>query len=304
MRRALVTGSTSFPGLALVARLLAEGIDVHAVIRPSTRTSPLEAMARRTPSVPLRLHRHDGGAASLQRIVAAARPDVTFHLAGFYLREHVSEDIDSLIASNIALGTHLLDALQRSGFVNVVNVGSYAQFFAGAAPRPLNLYAATKEAFATILAHYADTGLATTTVILFDTYGPGDRRHKLVPALVSALAAGTPLPLPREEVTIDLTYRDDVASALLTAGRGLLREPAAWRDRRFAASGFRHTVREVVATFEAVAGREIRKQWGGWKIPARHIAVPWNGPRLPGWTPDVLLAEGLRRTLAEDSHAD
>ena len=301
MRRALVTGATSFPGHALVARLLAEGIETHAVVRAATRTAPLEALARRTPAVPLRLHGHDGGAASMQRIVAEARPDVAFHLAGLYLRDHGVQDIEPLVESNIALGAHLLDAMRQSGCANFVSIGSYAQYYASATPRALSLYAATKEAFASILAYYADIGMAATTLILYDTYGPGDGRKKLVPALMAALESGAPLPLPSEDITLDMTYRDDLAAALIAAGRGLLAEPAAWRDRRFAATGFRHTIREVVTAFEAAVGREVSKHWGGWKIPARHVAVPWVGPRPPGWTPRVPLAEGLRRTLAGDT---
>ncbi|MGE5503749.1 MAG: NAD-dependent epimerase/dehydratase family protein [Actinomycetota bacterium] len=281
MRRALVTGATSFPGLALVERLVAEGVEVHAVVRPTTRTEALVHLG-------VRLHL-DG---HLPAVVAEAKPDVAWHLANNYLREHKAADIPALIDANVTFGTRLVDALHGTGCA-FVNVGTFAQY-----PTPLNLYAATKEAFETVLAHYRELGMPATTLVLYDTYGPGDTRRKLVPTLLAALAEGAaPIPLPAEELVMDLTYRNDVAEALLVAGRGIKANPAAWTGKRFAASGFRHPIAEVVATFEAVAGRQVPKTIGGWVLPERIIRIPWHGPRLPGWEPHISLAEGLRRTL-------
>jgi nucleoside-diphosphate-sugar epimerase len=281
MRRVLVTGATSFPGLALVERLVAEGTEVHAIVRPTTRTEALERLG-------VRCHL-DG---FLPAVVAEARPEVAWHLANLYIRDHKSGDVGPLIETNVSFGARLLDALHGSGCA-FVNVGTFGQY-----PQPVNLYAATKEAFETVLAYWRDCGLAATTLVLFDTYGPRDTRRKLVPTLLAALAEGAaPIPLPAEELVMDLNYRDDVAAALLAAGRGIAEAPETWAGQRFAASGFRHTIAEVVATFEAVAGREVPKTIGGWKLGDRVIRVPWHGPRAPGWQPTIDLAEGLRRTL-------
>lgn len=296
MRRALLTGATSFPGMALAERLLKLGIEIHALVRPQTDTARLAGLG-------IVLHSIEGGAAAIDEAVRLARPDVTYHLANLYLRDPLPDQIPELIETNITLGTCLLDALVRRRFLNFVNVGTYAQFYRSATPRPFSLYAASKEAFETIMAYHADLGLAATSLILFDTYGPGDRRSKLIPSLLKALESGLPLPLPGEEMTMDLTYRTDVAEALYQAGGGLIGRPKDWRDKRYAVSGFRHTVRNVVETLEEIAGRRIDKLWGEWKVPERHIAVPWEGPKLPGWRAQVTLEEGLRQTLIAGPHA-
>lgn len=291
MRRVLLTGATSFPGLALAGLLRSLGAEVHAVIRSTT---DIAALAR------LGVETHvDAG--DMPAILAAARPDVVFHLANLYLRDHQPSDVVPLMDANVTFGARVLDAAAGSGAA-FVNVGTFAQLW-GQPPRPLNLYAAAKEAFETLLAHYRDLGLAATTLVLFDTYGPGDTRRKLVPTLLAALAGGAPLALPDEEMVMDLTYRDDVAEALLAAGTGILEAPQLWAGKRFAASGFRHTIDEVVAIFEQQAGVELAKRRGGWAVPERSVRVPWAGERAPGWSAKVTLAEGLARTIAEYRNA-
>jgi nucleoside-diphosphate-sugar epimerase len=240
-------------------------------------------------------HVHDARR-SVRAIVEEARPEVTFHLASLYLRETSPEQLHPLVAANITLGVELADALHRLGSACLVNVGTYMQFYDSTSPRPLNLYAAAKEALETVLAYYSDLGCPITTLILFDTYGPGDRRAKLVPQLFNALVSGNAIPLPADELVMDLTFRSDVVEAFVAAARGLEASPSDWVGRRFAVSGHRATIREVVSKLEEVVGREIPKRWGGWSPPARRIRVPWIGPRPHQWAAEIGLAEGLRLT--------
>ena len=88
---------------------------------------------------------------SLIQVAADVRPAVTYHIAGYYLSDHKPEDVDRLIDSNIRFGTVLLEALAHAGGGNVVNLGSYTQNYDSTDYRPLNLYAATKQAFADVL---------------------------------------------------------------------------------------------------------------------------------------------------------
>lgn len=284
----LVTGATSFLGQTLVRRLEARGTDVHALIRPTSDVTPLAELCA--------LHVHDGNISSMQRIVDAARPDAVLHLATCYRRGHTGEDIADLIETNVHLGTQLLQAMAGAGCCRLVTVGSFFQYYDSHGYRPVNLYAATKQAFEDILTYYEDAhGLRAAKLVLYEVYGEGDPRRKLMTAIRDAQRAGQPLPLPERPITLDLVHVDDVVAALIhVLDEGIVGGPYA------VSTGARHSVEDVVALFETIGARPIERRWGAFALPARNPEVPWVGPPLPNWQPTVTLEDGIRRLLAED----
>jgi nucleoside-diphosphate-sugar epimerase len=292
MKTALVTGATSYLGRELCRKLAAEGVAVHAVVRPGSDLSRLRDVR------PV-LHVHDGETETMASLVAAAQPDVVFHLATLYVREHKPEQIAPLIASNILFGTQLLDAMRRAGARRIVAAGSAFQHFEHDGYRPLNLYAATKQAFEDVLAYYRDAaGIEAVTLVLYEVYGPGDWRKKFLAAVRDAQKSAGTLPLPAEDSVLDLVYVDDVVAAFLRAAALLESGASGVAGERFAVSGARHRLSEVIAAFEAEGGKSIATGWGAYQSPERNIATPWRGPSLPGWQAKVDLREGVRRFLA------
>lgn len=295
MKRALVTGATSFLGGALAARLGADGVAVDAVVRPTSETEALKALSP-APT----LHVHAGGARSLAGIVAAAAPDVVFHLATCYRREHIPADIDALVGANLLFGTELLDAMARAGVKRLVNAGSYFQCALDYPSQALNLYAATKTAFEQIMAYYADAAsLHAATLILFDVYGEGDPRDKLLHAIRDAQQSGTTVSLPAEDVWVDLVHVDDAAAAFVAAARALKAESAPRvPPPRYVVTGARHSLREIVTMAEEIGGHPVACQWGGFSLPNRHVVESSAGEPVPGWRAEISFEDGLRRFLA------
>ena len=71
MRRVLLTGATGFVGANLARRLLADGHEVHCLVRPGHAAWRIAEIRDA-----LRLHTGDAGdAADIARAVAEARPE-------------------------------------------------------------------------------------------------------------------------------------------------------------------------------------------------------------------------------------
>lgn len=295
MKRVLLTGASGFIGRALARRLGEEGVVVHAVLRPKSDCARLAGLPGLIP------HVYDGSAGVLAAILTEARPDVVFHLAGKHVREHTDGSIAELIRDNVLFGTELLEAMRGAGARRLIYTASYFQHMDGTGYRPLNLYAATKQAFEDMLAYYTNAGgLSGAGLVFFDIYGEGDWRRRLIPAIEAALATGTPVPLPAADPQLFLVHVDDAVQALVAAATLLLEHPGETAGQRFAVAPDRsHALNEVLTFFEQAAGRPVPVARGAFPAPARTIARPWAGPRLPGWQPKVPLEVGIRRLLSK-----
>ncbi len=293
MKTAIITGATSYLGIELAKRLVAEGIEVHAVQRPGSDLARLNAAA---PGAII--HLYDGSQTSLTDIFARARPDVVFHLAGKYVRDEQPGDIDRLLAANITFGSQLLEAARGADAKGFVNTGSYFQFSdEGAAP--VNFYAACKNAFAEILGYYESLNtFAVTSLIIFDTYGPGDWRQKLFPAIAEALQNKSVLPIPAEDIQLYPVYLSDVIDCFIQAAAQLLDEPGSVAGKSFAVRGeSASSIKDIVKVFEDVGGASISVKPGDWPKPARAVIEIWRGDTLPGWYPKHSLSQGIKSMI-------
>lgn len=286
-RRALLTGVTGFIGGKLAERLLADGWTVAAIVRPTSDTSRLPAE--------LDTHAFDGGAARLTQIVAAATPDVVFHLASLYLAEHKPEQVDDLVASNILFPAQLAEAMTAAGATRLVNTGTAWQHYGTGDYNPVNLYAATKQACEDLLRFYHEArGVSVVTLRLFDTYGAGDKRRKLLQLLVDAAVSGEVLEMSPGEQIVDLTHVDDVVTAFVVAGRRVLDAPVPLLER-FLISGERFPVRALAPLVSEGLGRPVDAVFGARPYRAREVMVPVDpvGHSLPGWQPERRLRDEL-----------
>ena len=287
-RRALVTGASGFIGAALTRRLLADGWEVHVLLRESSSDAGLPA------SPQLHLHRHDGGTLQLIEIMRAAAPEAVFHLASLFLAAHKPEDIERLINANLLFSTQLVEAMSVCGVRKLVNTGTSWEHYEDAAYNPVCLYAATKQAFNALLRYYVEvSGLRVVTLKLFDTYGAGDTRPKVLNLLKRVANEGTSLGMSPGEQLVDLVYIDDVLDAFMLAYQQMDAQPNPMEDYGVS-SGKPLPLKDIAALYAQVSGKPLNIEWGGRPYREREVMVPWQSYRtVPGWQPKVDLAQGL-----------
>jgi nucleoside-diphosphate-sugar epimerase len=293
---ALVTGATGFIGGHLVRKLIQQGWNVHVVVRPE---SSQELLAELHDMV--KIHIHDGTTGGLLAILSEVTPGTVYHLASLFLSEHRSTDIEQLINSNLLFATQLAEAMVQTGVWQLINTGTSWQHFQGRDYSPVNLYAATKQAFEAILAYYVDTTpLRVITLKLFDTYGPGDRRQKLIHLLRQVAERQEPLAMSPGDQLIDLVHIDDVVQAYISAADLLHQERITGHESFAVSSGAAIRLKDLVTLYGRLMGRSLPIQWGGRPYRSREVMTPWQtGLALPGWKPQVSLEDGLRQLVAE-----
>ncbi len=296
--RALVTGATGFVGSRLARCLVESGWEVEAIVRPSSNLGLLTPVQH-----DINIREHDGTGRCLQQIVGAAEPDIVFHLAAQVAGDHRPEDVGSLLTSNVVFATHLVDAMARHGCRQLINTGTFWQHYDNQDYNPVNLYAATKQAFESIVRYYVEAaGLRVIHLCLFDTYGPHDPRGKLMSLLERAAVSGMTLAMSPGEQHVDLVYIDDVVAAYMTAAQRLLAGLGAPCEHFAVRSGQPVQLRKLVAMYAQIANVELDIAWGGRPYRTREVMHPWDRePLVPGWRPRVTLAEGIRRATTPTS---
>lgn len=297
--RAVVTGASGYLGAALTRRLVADGWRVAVVVRERSRLDLLGDAAGR-----VTVHRCADDLAALAAALAEAPPDAAFHLAGHYVGAAGPADLAPLVEANVAFTARLAEALAEAGTMRLVAAGTGWQHSGpgGLAERaPNGLYAATKQAGEDILAHYAaNRGLSTATLLILDSYGPGDPRGKLMTRLAQIARSGDRLAMSPGGQRVGMTHVDDIVAAFCAAERRLARGAERMPLESFVIAPAEFpTLRELAARFAAVAGAPLAIDFGA--LPYRDFEVmePLRGPALPGWTPRVALEDGIRELLAE-----
>ena len=297
-RVALVTGATGFLGEHLLQRLLVDGWETHAIVRPSSNATTLRDVLGSG-----NVHEHDGSTSGLINIVGSVCPLAVFHLASAVITDYVAVDVEPLIRSNILFGTQLLEAMAVAGVSVIVNTGTISQHYEGREYSPVYLYAATKQAFQDVLQFYCEArGLHAVTLELPDTYGPGDRRPKLLTLLANAARTGETLALTPGEQFLDLLHVDDVVHGYEVAADGLLTGKFPSPSRYRLSSGSLVRLKDVVELYREVTGHTVSVAWGGRPYRVREVMEPISPiPILPGWVPSksltTWLAESTEHTM-------
>lgn len=222
------------------------------------------------------------------------------HLASLYLTVHTPEQIKELVSSNVYFGTAVLEAASLAGCVKwFLNTGSIWQNYntKGTEYNPVNLYAATKQAFIDMAKYYSDVfGIRFCTLKLCDTYGPNDTRKKLFKLFKDYSENGEVLKMSPGEQKIDLIYISDIIAGFTRLAE-LLASDAELEGEYVLTSGRQIPLKELAQLFCDVSGRKLNIEWGGRPYRDREVMVPWKGTPVPGWKAEVPIEVGVELFL-------
>lgn len=289
IRSALVTGASGFVGYCLVKHLLKNGWHVHLLLREKSVNEVFPGNKH------LVLHRCNGSYESIESIIRLSKPDIVYHLASLFLAQHKPSDVGPLVTSNLLFPTLLLEAMNNCGIRHFINTGTSWQNYQSQTYTPVNLYASTKEAFEKLALFYIDAhGFKITTLRLFDTYGPGDKRKKLFFLLREAAKSGSVLKMSPGDQIINLVYGMDVAEAFLIAGEELLKSEYPTNNIYGVSSPQVLTLRELVTCYSKTTNHTVSVEWGALPYRTREVMIPYaDYPVLSNWTAKTPLEEGI-----------
>lgn len=300
-RRVVVTGATGFVGANLARRLLAEGHEVHLLVRAKHVAWRLTEIQDDVRLHAVGLEDREG----VEKAIDEIRPEWVFHLAvhGAYSSQ---TDVHEIFRTNVMGTVNLLEACLRTGFDAFVNTGSSSEYgFKDHPPserewlEPNSHYSVTKAASTHYCRFTAQSRkVHVPTLRLYSVFGPYEEPTRLLPVIMVRALDGELPPLVNPRIARDFVYVDDVVDTYLLAATVKTGEPGGVYN---VGTGVQTTLEEVVECTRRVAGVLAAPGWGSmpdrkwdttnWVADSRKIRDEL------GWAPRHDFERGFRRML-------
>ena len=308
--RAFVTGIGGQDGSYLAERLVADGMEVHALVLDA------DGAPAHCPEQVV-LHQGDlGDLAGTRRLVQEIAPREIYNLAAISSVAQSWDQPDLTAHVNGQAAVALMESARLVGDTRLVQASS-AEIFGepsespqteDSAIRPVNPYGAAK-AFAHLSAAvFRQRGVHVSSAILYNHESP--RRHerfvtRKITSTAAAIARGEAdeLVLGNLDARRDWGWAPDYVDAMVRAARA--DEPSDY----VIATGHAHSVRDFVAAAFAAAGVAV-DDWKGLvrqderffrpADPTELVGDATRAREVLGWSPTVAFEEIVARMVAAD----
>ena len=298
--RCLVTGATGHIGSHLVRYLLEQGVEVAALVRPTTSN------LWRIEDILYRLHIIKGDLSNIDHSSVAIQefaPEIVIHLGWHGVTSGYRNDL-AQVTQNLYGSLKLLELAHESGCQKWVGLGSQAEYgpynsvlIEDLPTHPQTVYGVAKLCVGLLSGKLCEAyGISFTWLRLTAAYGPMDDPNHMIPELILKLLRGEKPSLTLGEQRWDYLYVEDAVEAIWRAAV----TPEAQGIFNLG-SGEAYTIRSIAERIRDLIDPALPLGFG--EVPYRpdqvmHLQADISRlKQATGWAPQVKLDEGLRRTV-------
>lgn len=135
---------------------------------------------------------------------------IFINLATLYIpNPNSAEELENIVEANILFPSRVYSSLAHTADLKIINALSYHQLLDF---NSQNVYSLSKELFKKFL---DNQNIEIVSVYIFDTFGSGDTRNKVVDIFIKNILCGNPITIPSNEIKINLADVQIVCRSLM-----------------------------------------------------------------------------------------
>lgn len=238
---------------------------------------------------------------SLVKVLKNFSPDIVIHLAANVQTTHTKENLKDIIDGNILFSSNLLEAMKICNIKRFINTGTYWQYQKDIYS-PIALYAATKQAFEKILEFYVlNHNLISTTLILYDIYGPNDKRKKIVNYLYENKEKKITISLNGGSQYFYPVHISDIIKAFKIASLNIIKLKKPIHNKYTLKPLEYFKLKKFLSIFSKEFKSKFKIKWNNnfsLKPYLKDLNIPFKN--LPGWHQRVKISKGLKTLNSVD----
>jgi len=283
MKNILITGATGYLGTSLLKSLQGK-YKFFGVVRKSSDVSQIQNLCELV------------FVENLELCFQNNKIDIVIHFATNYQKVAGMEQYREMINDNISFGGDILYFMQKYGVKKMINASTYFQNSTSENHySPANFYAATKQAFEDITTYFVEKEqFKIVTLVLYDVYGPNDKRRKILNILLEAIKRGdATFDMTKGEQIVHFVHINDVVSAFEITVNCML-DGTIQSDKFYitdASNGI--SLRHVVEELLRVANSPMKVNFGAMSYRNEVVMMPFIGKSLNGFSKQIKLIDGL-----------
>lgn len=304
-KRVLVTGGEGFIGSHLVERLVAEG----ASVRVLALYNPFGSYGWLDPAVHTTVELLPGDVRDPERVNGAVEGcEVVFHLAALIGIPYSYVASESYVQVNVQGTVNVANACRRHGVSRMVHTSTsetYGTALVAPIPeshpmQPQSPYSASKiGADMMALSYFHAFELPVAVVRPFNTYGPRQSTRAVIPTILTQLHKGAKeIRLGATSPTRDFNFVTDTVAGFLAVAacdRAIGEVVNVGSGREISIGDLVDLLVSITGSSASVVTEEDRLRPAGSEVERllcdNSRALEWTG-----WSPQVSLEDGLRRT--------
>ncbi len=305
----LVTGAGGFIGSQLVEALITRGAHVRAFVRYNSRND--YGLLSLLPSqLSQELEIIAGDLRDAEAIMAAAqKTNVIFHLGALIAIPYSYHHPREVIETNVLGTQNILNAARQCAVEKVIHT-STSEVYGTARYVPIDEahplqgqspYSASKIGADKIAeSYYRAFNVPVATIRPFNTYGPRQSARAVIPTIITQALTRDTVHLGSLHPTRDLTYVEDTVAGFLKVAESPLSVGQEWNI----GSNYEISIGDLAQKIIGLIGRPVTLTTDSERLRPGKSEVErlWADNRKAreqlGWTPQISLDEGLRRTIA------